>query len=219
MGTSTVAATSHVSKARGSSTATEMIQGAPMSARPAHTARGRHFRLLAGTASTLVLIAAAGCGTETDPGSATDPSPATPSQTETQDDPSAKVGADEADGGTLSVGDSVTPGQAHVVSASNVKTERPLNASALPDDEAAEAYLADLDPRLAEAVRPAIEDVEVPSDHTLFASLVSVGCDEPTQITWTRTFEGITANGKLPVKGVQCLVPVTSLALFLVPGQ
>ena len=105
-----------------------------------------------------------------------------------------------------------------MVSASNVKGQTSKQASALVDDAATDAFLATIDKRFADEVRAAAKAVQVPAGSTLFGAVASVGCEEPTSITWQTTFDGVEVRATLPKPGVQCLVPVTSIALFLVPA-
>ena len=56
----------------------------------------------------------------------------------------------------------------------------------------------------------------MPAGQTLMGAVVSVGCDEPTGIELTQTFEGYEVTAQVPKSEVQCLVAVTSVALFLV---
>lgn len=119
----------------------------------------------------------------------------------------------------MPVGEAVEPGQALIVSTSNVDEETSQLASALVDAQALDTFLAGTDPRLAADVRAAVKDAQVPAGSTLFGSVVAVGCDEPETVEWEKTFDGIQASAQLPKSGVQCLVPVTSVALFLVEAS
>lgn len=198
----------------------------PRSVRSASTRS--QLKLAVSTACcTLLLASVVGCGSQSDDGdTATDgstaetsqpdspsPSSSTSPSTSSGDDDTSESGA----GGTLVVAETVEPGQTVIVSASNVKVEMTERASALIDDKAVDVFLAATDEQLAGDVRSAVTQVEVPADSTLFGSVVSVGCETPTSVDWTRTFEGIEARATLPKPSVQCLVPVTSVALFLVP--
>lgn len=162
-----------------------------------------------------VLVSVLGCGSDSDDGNATDTSTTEPAPSE-----SGSPGSDTSTGagGHVVVGGSVEPGQAVIVSASNVDGETAERASALVDKKSVEAFVSATDARLAADVRTAIEEVQVPDDSTLFGAVVSVGCHTPTGITWSTTFEGIEVSPVLPKTKVQCLVPVTSVALFLVPN-
>ena len=195
-----------------------------MSPRSLRSASGRSSsRVALGVAACTLLLAAAGCGSETgdDSGTASDPSTSEPTKTSTPE-PSPSPGDESTSsgsGGSLTVGDVVEPGQAVIVSASNVKVEAAPRASALVDDEAIDAFVASLDERFGTDVRAAATQVQVPADSTLFGSVVSMGCETPTSVDWVSTFDGIEAQATLPKPGVQCLVPVTSIALFLVPAD
>lgn len=198
-----------------------------MSPRSVRSASARSSLKLAvsGASCTLLLLTAVGCGSqgaEDDAGSATDTSTSGTSQS---DSPSPSTGdgdttdSSSGQGGSLVVGETVEAGQAVVVSASNVDGETTERASALVNDEALDAFVATTDARLADGVRRAAEQVQVPAGHTLFGAVVAVGCETPTTIEWTRTFDGIEVQASLPKPGVQCLVPVTSVALFVVPSD
>ena len=176
--------------------------------------------------AVLLLSAAAGCGSDSgdgdDPGTATDTSSETPTTEPTTTEPTT-TDPDTSDsssgmGASLPVGKTVEPGQAVIVKASNVDGETTKRASALVDDQAVDAFLSATDARLAADVRAAVDAVEVPADSTLFGAVVSVGCDTPTAVNWVTTFDGIEVTPTMPKSGVQCLVPVTSVALFLVPN-
>lgn len=180
-----------------------------MSRRSARPASARALlRLAVGGASfTLLLATVAGCGSEgsdnDDPGAATD---------------TASSETSTGSGGQLVIGETVEPGQAVIVSASNVDGDTSKLASALVNDKALDTFVATMDARLAEDVRAAARATQVPADSTLFAAVVSVGCHKPTGISWSTTFDGIEVTPTLPKAEVQCLVPVTSVALFLVPS-
>lgn len=192
-----------------------------MNPRSIRSASGRSASRVALSAAgcALLLAAAAGCGSETgdDSGTASDSSTseATPTDTPTSVSPTVNTGS----GASVMVGDVVEPGQAVIVSASNVKVEAAPRASALVNDEAIDAFVASLDEQFGADVRAAAAKVQVPADSTLFGSVVSVGCETPTTVEWGSTFDGVEVQATLPKPGVQCLVPVTSIALFLVPAD
>jgi hypothetical protein len=171
---------------------------------------------LSGASCTLLLATVAGCGSEggdgDDPGAATDTSS---TGTTTPESPTAD--SSTGSGGQFVIGETVGPEQAVIVSASNVDGDTSTLASALVNDKALDTFVATMETRLAEDVRAAVRATQVPADSTLFGAVVSVGCDQPTAISWAKTFDGIEVTPTLPKSGVQCLVPVTSVALFLVP--
>lgn len=177
--------------------------------------------VVSGACCTLLLAVAVGCGSQSDDGGAGTATDTSTSETSQPDSPSPSPGDGSTyptgSGASLRVGETVEPGRAVIVSASNVDVDITERASALIDDQAIDSFLDTTDTRLAADVRSAVMQVEVPADSTLFGSVVSVGCDTPTSVDWVRTFDGIEARATLPKPGVQCLVPVTSVALFLVP--
>ena len=69
---------------------------------------------------------------------------------------------------------------------------------------------------LGRRVRAAVRQDRGAGGQTLMAAVVAVGCDEPTGIELVQTFDGYEVTGIVPKSGVQCLVAVTSVALFLV---
>lgn len=197
------------------------------SIRPA-SARGMLRLAVSGAGCTLLLATVVGCGSQADdgddPGAATDTSSESSSTTTPSESPSPTDGdsstsdSSSGSGGSSVVGETVEPGQAVIVSASNVKGETTPRATALVDDKSLDAFLATTDERLATDVRTAFDAVQVPADSTLFGAVVSVGCETPTAVEWITTFDGIEVKPTMPKSNVQCLVPVTSVALFLVPN-
>ncbi|WP_310525999.1 hypothetical protein [Nocardioides sp.] len=198
-----------------------------MSHRPIRPASARALPRSAvrGACFALLLATAAACGGQSgdggDPGTASDTSSseATPSQSPTtsEGDSAGTSETSTGAGGSFVVGETVRPGQAVIVSASNVTGETTTRARAITDEASLDGFVAGMDGRLARDVRAAVRDAKVPSDSTLFGAVVSVGCDTPTAVEWSTTGEGIDVTATLPKSEVQCLVPVTSVALFLVP--
>lgn len=169
-----------------------------------------------------MLALTAGCVDQQrgDLGAEADPS----SQSSFESSPSSdsgETGGDSAtgSGGALVIGDAVEPGQAVIVSASNVVGEVSRTADALVDDASRDAFVQPMDPRLAQDVRRAARRAQVPANSTLYGAVVAGGCDAPIEIVWTVTVEGIEVPPVLPKPGVECLVPVTWVALFLVPDS
>jgi len=159
----------------------------------------------------LLLATATACGSTAEEGD--QPTSATDSSASASESSSS---SSESSGGEMPVGDAVQPGQALIVSTSNVDVETTPLATALVDAQAVDTFVADTDPRLAADVRAAVKGVQVPAGSTLFGSVVSVGCDKPVAVSWETTYEGIQATAEIPKSSVQCLVPVTWVALFLV---
>lgn len=188
----------------------------PLSARRT-SAHNRRRRLAFGGVLGALVLVLAGCGGQDDdsPSSAQDRSSA--SATTDSVEPSESPGADDSvteSSTRLDVGDQVKPGHTVIVSASNVDGAIMPLASALPDETSIDAFVDSLDPQLGADVREAIAAAQVPAGSTLFGSVVAVGCEEPVAVEVASTFDGLEATGVMPKSGVQCLVPVTSVALF-----
>lgn len=169
--------------------------------------------------AAIVLVGAlSACGTESGDSTATDPGPDTssaPPSGSTSDSPSpSSTEPSREDAVRLRIGEASTT-SAQIVSATNGGGELTPRAAALPTPAAVDDFVGQLDPALGEQVRAAAGRVSVPEGTDLFASVVAIGCDEPTAVTVTRTFEGLETSASMPKKGVQCFAPVTYVALFL----
>jgi len=61
------------------------------------------------------------------------------------------------------------------------------------------------------------DGLEVPDDKAAYAAVVAIGCEVPPDVTVTSTDTGILIEGTKPTtKPVQCLAPMTSVAVVLV---
>ena len=82
-----------------------------------------------------------------------------------------------------------------------------------PDDVAAftEAFTDD---RMRVALERALARADVPDGQVAGGAVVAVGCQAPTEVEVETTAEGVTVTAA-PVKGsVQCLVPLTTVAVI-----
>jgi hypothetical protein len=62
-----------------------------------------------------------------------------------------------------------------------------------------------------------IDGLEVPDDKAAYAAVVAIGCEVPPDVVVTSTDTGILIEGTKPTtKPVECLVPMTSVAVVLV---
>ena len=118
----------------------------------------------------------------------------------------------------MSVGDTADPDQALIITASNVDEPITPLASELVDDQAVDAFVTDMDPHLAGDIRSTVKQVRVQmrGDSTVYGSVVAVGCVEPVAVSWKITPDGIETTADVPKSNVQCLVPVTSVAIFYI---
>lgn len=120
------------------------------------------------------------------------------------------------DGVLLVAGDAPTTTTAQIISASNADGEADPRPVPVGDPASLDDFVAPLGADLGPRVRTAVRRAEVPAGQTLMAAVVAVGCDTPTGIELVQTFDGYEVTPVLPKSGVQCLVAVTSVALFLV---
>jgi hypothetical protein len=94
-------------------------------------------------------------------------------------------------------------------------------ATALSDDAAVQGFGAQFTtPRLTAKLTRVVARTDVPAGSTLYGAVVAVGCDVPAAVVVSTDDAGGVLVEPEPAKpsGVQCLVPVTSVALVLVAG-
>jgi hypothetical protein len=106
-----------------------------------------------------------------------------------------------------------------VVSASHADGEVSQYAIVLRGRRQVRGFVAPLAPHLQGEVRRAVRTADVPDGRLLFGAVVAIGCDTPTGITVDHTWDGYQVTAQVPKSGIQCLVPVTSVALFHVPAR
>ena len=89
----------------------------------------------------------------------------------------------------------------------------------LPDEQAVTGLATGLDDRLAAEVTATAQAAELPEGHELYGAVVSIGCDVPPGVMVRRTGDDVVVEAR-PVKssGVECLAPVTTVALVSVAG-
>lgn len=164
----------------------------------------------------VVGVVAAGCGNEAgdvarDPESAS----SAPTQTEpTQTEPTET--SETGSGGQLPVGETVELEQAQAVTASNVAGEVESHATDISQAAGRDAYVARLDPMLGSQVSSAAARVKIPAATSLYAAVVTVGCKTPTAIDYEAADGQVSVSASVPKGKVQCLVPMTTVVLFLV---
>jgi hypothetical protein len=130
---------------------------------------------------------------------------------------SATTSSGPSGGSTLLVaGETPSTTTTRIISASNVGGAVDPRPVPVQDAASRDELLAPLGADLGRRVRAAVRQTEVPDGQTLMAAVVAVGCDEPTGIELVPTSDGYEVTGVVPKSGVQCLVPVTSVALFLI---
>ena len=73
------------------------------------------------------------------------------------------------------------------------------------------------DDRMEIALIQLVDELEVPDDQAAYAAVVAIGCEVPPDVTVTSTDTGLLIEGTKPTtKPVECLAPVTSVAVVLV---
>lgn len=178
--------------------------------------------------AALCAVVLAGCG-QSDGSDAADSATDSSSSADTGagsspepgDSSSAGGGTSDSDtstggGALLAAGETATTSEVRIVSASNADGEATTQPVPLVDDAAVRELVAPLGADLPAQVEAAVRDTDVPEGQTLMGAVVAVGCEKPTAVELTQTFEGYEVTAVLPKSGVQCLVAVTSVALFLV---
>jgi hypothetical protein len=91
-------------------------------------------------------------------------------------------------------------------------------AVALTDAAAVQQFSVQFeDERMRTRLAQEFADLEVPDDRAAYAAVVAIGCEVPPDVTVTSTDTGILVEGTKPTsKPVECLAPVTSVAIVLV---
>jgi hypothetical protein len=185
------------------------------------------------TAVTLVaLLALVGCG-QSDEGTASDratgPTASDSSSTEpgeeTTPGPGDSASATGGEGASsagdrtvLPAGDTATTTTARIITASNADGETSPRPVPVGDPASLRDFVATMGADLGPRVRAAVRQTDVPPGQTLMGAIVAVGCDEPTGVEVVQTFDGYEVTPVLPKSGVQCVVAMTSVALFQVEG-
>ena len=94
-------------------------------------------------------------------------------------------------------------------------------AVALEDQQAVEAFVADLDSdKLAGEVQDTADAAQPPAGQVLVGSVVSIGCDVPPGVDVQRTDGGVEITPlKVPSPQKECFAPVTTVALVTVDAD
>lgn len=151
------------------------------------------MRTLLGLLLALPLLLT-GCGADDD-GAATDPPTQAPSD-------------------ATPVSESAEPELLTLVAQSDVGGEVDPVAVSLDGQEAVDAFTDQFeDGRMGEALTDALAEVRVPAGLVPAAAVVAIGCTSPTEVDLEVTGLGVEVSAA-PEKGdVQCLVPVTTVAV------
>ncbi|QWF23405.1 hypothetical protein KM427_06690 [Nocardioides sp. LMS-CY] len=89
----------------------------------------------------------------------------------------------------------------------------------LADEQAVRRYVERFrNDRLQGQIVRAAERARVPEDRRLAAAVVAIGCEVPTRVVGTSTGGETVVRAVLPSPTKQCLAPITSVVLVLVPA-
>ena len=88
----------------------------------------------------------------------------------------------------------------------------------LPDANAVHTFSAQFeDDRMETRLLQLVDGLDVPDDQATYAAVVAIGCEVPPDVVVTSTDTGILIEGTKPItKPVECLAPMTSVAVVLV---
>lgn len=160
-----------------------------------------------------------GCGTEnaSEPAqSGTAPSSSAPSSSA----PSSSAPSEPETSAEPDAVPSIDADVIRVVSASNVGGRVSQRAVAVAGAPGVRRLTKGLDGRMVEEVEATVRDIRAAGGSGVMGAIVSVSCEhpEPAEITVVEADEGYVVIGPKPDKSIQCLVPVTSIALFPTAG-
>ncbi|MBB3041414.1 hypothetical protein [Nocardioides soli] len=89
----------------------------------------------------------------------------------------------------------------------------------LADEQAVRRYVERFrNDRLQGQIVRAAERARVPEGRRLAAAVVAIGCEVPTRVVGTSTGGETVVRAVLPSPTKQCLAPITSVVLVLVPA-
>ena len=173
-------------------------------------------RLLGSVLPALLVVAvfAFGCGDE-DSGSASDDSTPTASGSPTSGSPTSgpptKVATgDEVD---FDLVDTIT-----VTAAGGTLSEV---AVPLSDEASVQEFTSQFESDdMVQQVEQAAANADVPDGQVLYAAVVSIGCDSPTDVSVTDSGAGLVISAdKVLSPQVECFAPMTTVALVVAPAS
>ena len=107
-----------------------------------------------------------------------------------------------------------------LASETNAGGEVSPRPTVLDSPAAVEDFASGLEGRLADEIRSAAVDADVPDGQVLVGAVVALGCDVPPGVGVTRTPEGIEVTALKVAKPKQeCFAPVTSVSLLTVDAD
>ena len=131
-------------------------------------------------------------------------------------------GGDDGDGGRIQEDPVPVVTQVDVLTGTSAGGSVATSATPLPDHQAVREYAAQFrNDVLGGEIVTAAEQAEVPEGQQLAAAVVAVGCEVPVEVEGSYEHGGdggqVRVSATLPPPEKQCLAPITSVALMLVP--
>lgn len=174
-------------------------------------------RLLGSALPALLLVAALGaCGDDT-------------ASDDAGSDPSATVSSAGGTGGvdtgdTGDTGDSTGSVDFELVDTITVTTAGgTVSEVAVPlsDDASVQDFTSQFESDdMVQQIQQAVASADVPDGQALYAAVVSIGCDSPTDVSVTSTDAGLVISaGKVPSPQMECFAPMTTVALVVAPAS
>jgi len=141
-------------------------------------------------------------------------------------DPSVKVSSPGGTGGTDAGGTEDSTGSVDfdlvdtitVTAAGGTLSEV---AVPLSDDASVQEFTSQFESDdMVQQIQDAAANTDVPDGQALYAAVVSIGCDSPTDVAVTDSGAGLVITaGKVPSPQVECFAPMTTVALVLAPAS
>ena len=162
----------------------------------------------------LVTVLASGCGDDEADTATDDPTPAasdSPTPTDPPTDTPTGTPTDAPDGDQVDfeLVDTIT-----VTAAGGA-----VSAIAIPmsDEASVEEFNAQFESDdMVQQVKGAVAHADVPEGQELYAAVVAIGCDSPTDVTVTGAGAGLVITAvKVPSPQLECFAPMTTVALVL----
>ena len=161
--------------------------------------------LRSGTA-LLVVALLVGCGA--------DDTTAEPAEQETSGDTTEPT---PSSGGTPSNGP-IDYTRIALISESNVDGTVDPHATVLDSQAAVDEFAGTFSgSQMGESLQREYQDADVPDGEVLVGAVVGVSCQPPSKLHVEKTEEGVDITATAKISKVQCLVPVTTVALVSVP--
>lgn len=169
-------------------------------------------RLLGTLLTLLLLMGAAGCGDDAGDATGAD-DPSTSGQESPADPPTA------TDSGPAGEG-VVDFAEVALLSETSAGGEVSRQPAVLDSPAAIDDFASGVEGRLADRIRTAAVDAEVPEDRVLLGAVVALGCDVPPGVAVELTPEGVEITAlKVTKPKRECFAPVTSVALVTVDAE